>query len=293
MIPKRNCYLLCKNVTFSCIFLLIVICLFLFTSQYLSSRTDLPKVNEYPVEINENDHALEVRDNKEWVGVKNASENIFKKWSVHDRVHVFYYPWYGNPSEDSEYLHWNHEYLPNWDKQDPHVYPTGRHNPPNDIGANFYPLLGCYSSKDSKTVDQHMKWIKGAGIGVLVISWYPPELSDKEGKPFDKLFPLFLDLANKYNLKVSFHIEPYEGRTPESFKENVAYIINKYGNHSALYKYSKFPSRKPLPVIYVYDSYLNAPNSWSSVLRINGEHTIRNTAIDAIVLGLIVELRHK
>lgn len=44
-------------------------------------------------------------------------------------------------------------------------------------GANFYPLLGCYSSKNPVTVGQHMKWIRQAGIGVLVISWYPPDLS--------------------------------------------------------------------------------------------------------------------
>jgi glycoprotein endo-alpha-1,2-mannosidase len=92
-----------------------------------------------------------------------------------------------------------------------------------------------------------MKWIRQSGIGVLVISWYPPDLSkflykfyklyrekmkirkkkeknktgfnapnisftgDKEGKPFDQLFPMFLDSARIYGLKISFHIEPYEG----------------------------------------------------------------------------------
>ena len=25
---------------------------------------------------------------------------------VTDMVHVFYYPWYGNPEEDSSYIHW-------------------------------------------------------------------------------------------------------------------------------------------------------------------------------------------
>jgi glycoprotein endo-alpha-1,2-mannosidase len=45
------------------------------------------------------------------------------------------------------------------------------------LGANFYPLLGCYSSKNPVTVAQHMKWIRQAGIGVLVISWYPPDSS--------------------------------------------------------------------------------------------------------------------
>jgi hypothetical protein len=36
-------------------------------------------------------------------------------------------------------------------------------------------------------------------------------LGDKEGKPFDQLFPMFLEAAKIHELKVSFHIEPYEG----------------------------------------------------------------------------------
>lgn len=36
-------------------------------------------------------------------------------------------------------------------------------------------------------------------------------IGDKEGKPFDQLFPMFLETASLYNLKISFHIEPYEG----------------------------------------------------------------------------------
>ncbi len=26
-------------------------------------------------------------------------------------VHIFYYPWYGNPESDGQYIHWNHLYL--------------------------------------------------------------------------------------------------------------------------------------------------------------------------------------
>ena len=83
---------------------------------------------------------------------------------------------YGNPEEDASYLHWNHEYIPNWDKNDKKIYPTGKHQPPDDLGANFYPQLGCYSSKSAAVVDQHMQWIREAGVGVLVISWYDNNL---------------------------------------------------------------------------------------------------------------------
>lgn len=213
---------------------------------------------------------------------------------VNPRVHVFYYPWYGNPEFDSVFLHWNHEYLSNWDKNDKAEYPSGRHQPPEDIGANFYPLLGCYSSNDTKTVAQHMEWIKSAGAGVLVVSWYPPEQADKQGKPFDRLFPMILDSAMNHSLKVAFHIEPYEGRTPENMKDNLEYIIGKYGGHPATYRLSKSPgSTKALPVFYIYDSYLSSSRSWSALLGRSGKHSIRNTELDGIFLGLVVELRHK
>ena len=35
----------------------------------------------------------------------------------------------------------------NWDKSDPKKYPTGYHEPPDDVGANFFPSLGAYSSR--------------------------------------------------------------------------------------------------------------------------------------------------
>ncbi len=47
-------------------------------------------------------------------------------------VHVFYYPWYGNPAGHGSYLHWD----------------QGGHLPPLDIGANLYPTLGAYDSGD-------------------------------------------------------------------------------------------------------------------------------------------------
>lgn len=82
-------------------------------------------------------------------------------------IHIFYYPWYRNVEYDGEWKHWNHEYISNWKKDDVGVYPTGRHYPPNDIGSNFYPSLGCYSSRDPQVIETHMKQIRDAGIGKL------------------------------------------------------------------------------------------------------------------------------
>jgi glycoprotein endo-alpha-1,2-mannosidase len=49
---------------------------------------------------------------------------------------------------DGSWLHWNHDYIPPWDKNDNKVYPTGQHNPDvEDVGANFFPELGPYRSR--------------------------------------------------------------------------------------------------------------------------------------------------
>lgn len=81
-------------------------------------------------------------------------------------VHIFYYPWYGNPEHDGKYLHWNHPYLPHWDKIEAAKWPSGQHKPPDDIGANFYPQLGPYSSGDPVVVEDHMKQVQLSGAGI-------------------------------------------------------------------------------------------------------------------------------
>ncbi|MGW4802376.1 carbohydrate-binding protein, partial [Nonomuraea sp. NPDC004297] len=55
-----------------------------------------------------------------------------------DKVHVFYYPWYGSPQVNGDWRHWQ----------------QGGHTPPGDIGADLYPALGPYDSGDfAGTVD--------------------------------------------------------------------------------------------------------------------------------------------
>lgn len=83
-------------------------------------------------------------------------------------VHIFYYAWYGNLVVDGRWKHWNQQYLPNWKKEDKRVYPSGHHKPTADISSNFYPALGCYSSRDPAVVHKHMKQLKDANIGIFL-----------------------------------------------------------------------------------------------------------------------------
>jgi hypothetical protein len=305
MLPVRNCYRLSKR--FLLIFLVVgfLTCCVLILRYHSKSATGKGARDKAILTISHEQQTTAIATPGKIMSsdlskkpVVSSTVVVDKKMdtatsNVNSNVHIFYYPWYGNPTDDFTYLHWNHEYIPNWNKNDKTVYPTGRHVPPDDIGANFYPHLGCYSSRNIDTIHQHMKWIRDSGAGVMVVTWYPPDQADQEGKPFDELFPTYLDVAATYGLKVAFHIEPYRDRSPENLKENLDYIITKYGDHPSLYKLAKSSISRPLPVFYIYDSYLSPANSWSALLSRSGDNSIRGTKLDGIYLGLLVELRHK
>ncbi|KAI5102026.1 glycoprotein endo-alpha-1,2-mannosidase, partial [Silurus meridionalis] len=207
-------------------------------------------------------------------------------------VHVFYYTWYGNPRFDGKYIHWNHPLLPHWNANVAQNYATGTHEPPDDIGANFYPALGAYSSRDPSVIEVHMQQLRTAAIGVLAVSWYPPGMKDENGEPTENIVPLILEVAAKYKVKVVFHIEPYQERNDKNMFENIKYIIEKYGEHPAFFRY-KSSTGKLLPLFYIYDSYLQSPKIWAQLLKSTGKTSIRNTPYDSIFIGLLVEEKHK
>ena len=218
------------------------------------------------------------------------------KDDVSYNVHVFYYGWYANPKFDTDWFHWNHPFLPNWDKSDPKKYPSGRHDPTkDDIGSDFYPALGPYSSADPEVIRLHMKQIRSTGAGVVVVSWYPQGKADENGFPSDRLIPTLLDEANEQGLKIALHIEPYENRTIQSLNKDLQYVNEKYAPHPAFYRH-KMPGRyKSLPVYYVYDSYHTSSVDWSLMLKHGGssKHNVRGTALDGIFLGLVVDYKHR
>ena len=208
-------------------------------------------------------------------------------------LHAFYYMWYANVTIDGEYKHWNHQYLPHWDSNVDKRYRHGRHQPPDDIGASFYPLLGSYSSRDKSIMEIHMQQLRRAGIGVAAVSWYPPDQNDDNGLSPDPHIPLLLDIAHKYSIKVTFHSEPYSTRSPLSFRRDLKYIHEHYSNHPALLKVQSLKDKTLLPLVYVYDSYLFSAQQWAQVLSAGGEHTIRGTPLDCVAIALLVDNHHK
>jgi len=187
------------------------------------------------------------------------------------RVHTFYYAWYGNPEIDGDYLHWNHKVIPHW--TDRRWDSVGNYPGDQDIGANFYPELGCYSSNDPEIVTEHMRMIRDAGIGVVVISWWGKNARE------EKSMLDYFDIAEKFDLKIAFHIEPFY-KSIDEFRGLLEYLNDEYGDHPALYKYHG------LPLHYIYDSYKLRPEEWQKVTNPDGELSIRNTELDAKLIGI-------
>lgn len=188
-------------------------------------------------------------------------------------VHTFYYNWYGNPEHDSTYLHWAHQVLPHWsDTTWNHVpgFPGGE-----NIGANYYPALGCYSCSDTTLVRTHIQMIRQAGIGTLAITWWG------KGSFEDSTIPLYLQEAEREHLKIVLHIEPFYN-SAEEFRSQLQYIVTAYANHSAFYR------KNGKPFYYVYDSYRLPKEEWARLLQPTGDLSVRSTPLDATFIGLWV-----
>jgi glycoprotein endo-alpha-1,2-mannosidase len=127
---------------------------------------------------------------------------------------VFYYPWYRTLETDGYSDHWH----------------TPRFPPPFDITSDYFPELGVYSVADPAVVAQHFAWLREAGVGVIISSWWGQWSLE------DQAVPLLLELGEQYGIKVAFHIEPYQDRTAEKLLADIKYLYLRYGDHPAFYR---------------------------------------------------------
>lgn len=186
----------------------------------------------------------------------------------------FYYNWYGNKEFDDRYIHWAHPVINQPGSSGKQDYISGKND---NLAANFYPLLGLYSNNNPETIEKHMKMVRDARIGVLAVTWWNESDTGQEN------IPIIMEKAEKYGVKICFHIEPFPGRNAEMTRQNIQKIIDTYGKHPAYYKMNG------KPLFFVYDSYLTPANEWATLLNKSGEITIRNTPYDAVMVGLWVK----
>jgi len=68
-------------------------------------------------------------------------------------VHAFFYLWYGEPSTDGAYRHWNHEILPHWTEAVQRRFPHGagtRFRPPVYLHSPYYPQVLVAVPRDAR-----------------------------------------------------------------------------------------------------------------------------------------------
>jgi hypothetical protein len=151
-----------------------------------------------------------------------------------------------------------------------------------DIGADFYPAGGCYSSRDPETLRRHMDQLRQAGVGSVCVSWWG------EGSFEDRALPGVLDAAAAAGLRVSIHLEPLPGRDAAVSRAALASLLERFGDHPALWR--EVGGGRPL--VFVYDSYLSPPDEWRRLLTAGGDLSIRGTDLDCVMIGLWVESGH-
>ena len=147
-----------------------------------------------------------------------------------------------------------------------------------DIGANFYPQSGEYSSADPVVIDKHLSQIASAGIGVIAVTWL-----GKDDYTYRSVRPI-LDAAQRYHVKVCFQIEPVVRKTIFTTKDAIAFLIDQFGHHPAFYR-NEVTGR---PIFFIYDSYMIPANHWAQILSDSVHYSIRHTSHDADIVGLWV-----
>jgi hypothetical protein len=95
-----------------------------------------------------------------------------------------------------------------------------------------------------------MEWLRQAGVGVIISSWWG------QGSREDQALPLLLQTAEHYDIKVAFHIEPYNGRTAESLVSDIQYLYQQYGDRPAFFRSTETsrysPSDQPKGMFFVW-----------------------------------------
>ena len=153
---------------------------------------------------------------------------------------IFYYPWYGTPSWDGGYSHWD----------------QNGHTPPLDLASSYYPARGPYSSQDPRVVAAQMRDIAGAGIKEVVSSWWG------WGSSEDLLLPMIVRMATRQGMHVAAQIEPYDGRTAESVGTDLVHLHGLGINRA-----------------YVYHPFEIDEASWAAVLpTVQGVQVLAQTA---------------
>jgi hypothetical protein len=128
-------------------------------------------------------------------------------------VSIFFYPWYSVPGVDARagWRHWEQN------KPVPPCTPTTL-CPPYDIGSNFYPADGLYSSLDPNVLVRQAQQMRESGVDTVVSSWWG------QGSYEDWNLPGLISTMRAAGLRLAIHLEPYGGRSPLTVASDLTYL---------------------------------------------------------------------
>eukprot|EP00929_Paragymnodinium_shiwhaense_P090787 TRINITY_DN50896_c1_g1_i1.p1 TRINITY_DN50896_c1_g1~~TRINITY_DN50896_c1_g1_i1.p1 ORF type:complete len:397 (+),score=62.63 TRINITY_DN50896_c1_g1_i1:23-1213(+) len=202
-------------------------------------------------------------------------------------IHAAYYLWYGNPEHDDKWMHWDHKVLPHWDPKEDARHKKFNWAPPGEHHAPYRPERGLFSCRDPETLRANFQDMAAAGIDSAMVSWWGRK--DWKGKRddadsganTDELLNATLDAAKEAGMYVSFHMEPYRGRTAKTFLEDLKYIHDTYGSHPAVWR----EGEGKLPVFWLYDVSAehtkNDQGDWREAIS-----SVRGTQYDGVFFCL-------
>jgi glycoprotein endo-alpha-1,2-mannosidase len=217
-------------------------------------------------------------------------------------VHAAFYLWYGTPQADGLWKHWDHATIPHWTAKMNRRFPPGvRHHPLDAPHSPFYPARGLYSSSDAAVLDVQLRELAQAGVDSVMLSWWGRRdanvTRDSQGVSTDERVPAVLDAAARAGIGVSWHLEPYGGRSPSSILDDLRYLAQTYGRHPAVWRRAPASGGPPRPLVFLYDvshehsghdatSREAALPEWRRVLAL-----LRGSDADATLLSLYIDQR--
>jgi hypothetical protein len=122
-------------------------------------------------------------------------------------VGIFYYPWYDSFGRSGQWRHWD----------------QGGVLPPDEVGSDFYPARGPYSSADPGLIEAQMIDISQTGVQSVISSWWG------RGSFEDARLPDLARSTAGHHLQLAIQLEPYPGRTPASVAGDLAYLRTRFG----------------------------------------------------------------
>ncbi len=136
---------------------------------------------------------------------------------------------------------------------------------------DMVPSLGEYDSRNLQTINDHMNWANQAGLDNLILSWWGT--NNQEGQRIDAIVPNLLEAAETYNIKMPIMIDAYDGRTPATVANDVAYLLKKYSAYPAWYTSERptpfLNNSNPKSVFLIYSTSSTAggnPSEWTAVI---------------------------